>query len=602
MFGLSRRQVASKRLGNSDLCGLYGTMAAARIGECTLPSPSSPESSNVNLGVKPAKEPSQPSRIGNRRKGVAFRIKQVAMMKSRNDPILNEKPFEVVCEVKEKEGSRVRITLDNGQYFVLKIPQDFDGKFHEITANERYKLETKFAYCNGQSRELTMTYESALAKGNALILLFSLAQALSRREAFSSYNLGVDSLDFYLCCGAMTVLYTTYLVAKSMAMASLMAAGGGKGRNIQVTLRSVEKESKEVDFLDGVRCEGVSATNGSTTTEALPRRGEAKLKAPGSAKAVISKKMQAANEGSRGSGNGQAAAPPAETEMCAPPSRVSPSGVELVPPVETWVHYPVLVRCAPNTPTRVGGILCTPSSQLRINNIPMPFETKLFKGTVMIRIANLADSPEDFFAGRNRKCQVAIQGQFKKRTRFDKLFTGQELYEKVPLLPPKSVVDTIFMLLRSKLPPTFIKDVFCDTPYFLSPLVNTCQGFAVETDETKQNVFGSPKNRWSIVEDTKLLGPEVPRDSEKRRKYFAVASNLEKYWFEPDLFYTFDYFQHFMDMSCMRFIVTNFLGFDCSGIVGRQPLQLSMAKDMDGGGHFWNFEIWHKAFMENAEE
>jgi hypothetical protein len=59
------------------------------------------------------------SAANNGRKKRPFGVKQVAMMKKKNDPHMKEKQFEVVCIVNESEGSRVRITLDNGQYFVL---------------------------------------------------------------------------------------------------------------------------------------------------------------------------------------------------------------------------------------------------------------------------------------------------------------------------------------------------------------------------------------------------------------------------------------------------------------------------------------------------
>jgi len=269
-----------------------------------------------------------------------------------------------------------------------------------------------------------------------------------------------------------------------------------------------------------------------------------------------------------------------------------------VPPVSTWIHSPLLIRAAPHVPHKVDGIKCTATSQLRVNKVPIPFETDLFKGVAMIRVANLSDSPKGYFKGRNRKLQVAIQGQFKKKTRFDKVFSGQEFYQKIPSLPPKRVVDTVFSLLSSKLPPTFLQDVFADKPFFLSPLVNTCQGFAVEKDGEVQDVAGLESERWAVKENTELLGDEVPRNAEKRRKFFATASNLERFHFDPALHYTFDYYQHFMDMNSMRFVVTSFLGFDVSGIIGKQPMQLSMAKNMDGEGYYWNFESWHKTLME----
>ena len=118
-------------------------------------------------------------------------------------------------------------------------------------------------------------------------------------------------------------------------------------------------------------------------------------------------------------------------------------------------------------------------------------------------------------------------------TSFDKVFSGQEFYQKIPSLPPKRVVDTVFSLLSSKLPPTFLQDVFADKPYFLSPLVNTCQGFAVEHPSEAQDVAGLEENKWAVKENTALLGEEVPRDGEKRRKFFATASNLARFHFDP---------------------------------------------------------------------
>ena len=88
-----------------------------------------------------------------------------------------------------------------------------------------------------------------------------------------------------------------------------------------------------------------------------------------------------------------------------------------IPPKSSWIHSPILVRCAPSVPCSIDGIKCTPTSQLRVNVVPIPFETELFKGYAMIRIANLKGSPDDYFRKRARKMQVCVQGQFKNRTR-----------------------------------------------------------------------------------------------------------------------------------------------------------------------------------------
>jgi len=198
--------------------------------------------------------------------------------------------------------------------------------------------------------------------------------------------------------------------------------------------------------------------------------------------------------------------------------------------------------------------------------------------------------------------QVCVQGQFKNRTRFDKVFSGSEFPKKISSLPPKGIIDLVFNLLSSKLPPTFLCDVYADEPYFLSPLVNTCQGFAVERPSEVQDIFGQEKNKWNLVEDTTLLGDGVPRNAEKRRKFFAVQENLEKYYYETDLTYTFDYYQHYLDMATMNFVVTSFLKFDVSKYVGRQPIQIAIAKHMESEDYFWNFEVWHKNFMKDEDD
>ena len=39
---------------------------------------------------------------------------------------------------------------------------------------------------------------------------------------------------------------------------------------------------------------------------------------------------------------------------------------------------------------------------------PIPFETSLFKGHAMIRIADISTSPADYFDGKRRKMQVCM--------------------------------------------------------------------------------------------------------------------------------------------------------------------------------------------------
>jgi hypothetical protein len=82
--------------------------------------------------------------------------------------------------------------------------------------------------------------------------------------------------------------------------------------------------------------------------------------------------------------------------------------------------------------------------------------------------------------------------------------------------------------------------------------VSGCQSFRVEelTDaikatRVKGHFLIGENEKGEVEEDTRLLGDEVPRDGDKRRKYFSRKKNAEQYYFEPGLLYTFDFYCNF---------------------------------------------------------
>ena len=75
------------------------------------------------------------------------------------------------------------------------------------------------------------------------------------------------------------------------------------------------------------------------------------------------------------------------------------------------------------------------------------------------------------------------------------------------------------------------------------------------------NLYGEGPN-GEIIEDSSLLGDEVPSTSEKRRKYFAKEENLVKYFFEPNFLYTFEFYANFFVPSKYKLEVTPFFSID----------------------------------------
>ena len=176
-----------------------------------------------------------------------------------------------------------------------------------------------------------------------------------------------------------------------------------------------------------------------------------------------------------------------------------------------------------------------------------------------MRVAGLPSSDvRYFFPGRRRKMQVCVQGEFKRRVRFDKVLNGQE-FAKPLKLPAQRVVTWAFGLVKNKLPSTFLNDFFGERPFFLSPLAADMQAMSVERAgsgaRAPQDVCGGTALKGSaeaaagelpfgeIREDCALLGAGVPTEATARRKYFGDPPTLEAHWFEPGLVYTFNNYQ-----------------------------------------------------------
>jgi hypothetical protein len=77
--------------------------------------------------------------------------------------------------------------------------------------------------------------------------------------------------------------------------------------------------------------------------------------------------------------------------------------------------------------------------------------------------------------------------------------------------------------------------------------------------------------KGEIVEDCTLLGDDVPKCSERRRKFFCKPENLEKYYFEPSFVYTFDFYANFFSPSRHRLEITPFFSIDLIPYFNGQP-------------------------------
>jgi hypothetical protein len=105
----------------------------------------------------------------------------------------------------------------------------------------------------------------------------------------------------------------------------------------------------------------------------------------------------------------------------------------------------------------------------------------------------------------------------------------------------------------------------------------------------------------NIKEDTSLLNDDnIPKDGAGRRKFFSKQSNLSRFFFEPDMVYTFDFFSNYFSPSTFSLEIGP-MSIDLVPYFNGFPLFLSMAKDKSSGEYLWATEIWHKRLLNYQE-
>lgn len=196
---------------------------------------------------------------------------------------------------------------------------------------------------------------------------------------------------------------------------------------------------------------------------------------------------------------------------------------------------------------------------LRLNT-RVAIETDLFCGHALFRLPGHPGT-ERYWASsgsKSRANSVVIQGQFKHRIPFSDVYTGQQFHRDLQVDHLKGVrlgievVRRISPLLEANIAGCAetadgLGQEERDMSYFLSPLAPTAKRMhvcAVDGPDV-------PELRPDLIvqEYTQLLGGRFARTKDgkcishkKRRSYFNSAKALAKYWFEPSLLYTFDFF------------------------------------------------------------
>ena len=241
--------------------------------------------------------------------------------------------------------------------------------------------------------------------------------------------------------------------------------------------------------------------------------------------------------------------------------------------------YPLLFRRgAAHGPER--------GAELQLNTCEA-IETELFSGHALFRLPGHPGT-EHYWASsgsKSRANSVVIQGRFKYRIPFSDVYTGQHFDQALQIDHLRGVRLGIEVVRR--ISPLLEANVAgCaeavggngqSATYFLSPLAPTAKRMhvcAVDSPDVPELGPG-----LILHEHTQLLGGRFARTKDgksiphkKRRSYFNSSKALAKYWFEPSLLYTFDFFSAGPDFAEFEFKILN-KSIDLARVLNGQPVQ-----------------------------
>jgi hypothetical protein len=196
-----------------------------------------------------------------------------------------------------------------------------------------------------------------------------------------------------------------------------------------------------------------------------------------------------------------------------------------------------------------------------------PINTKCFTGRALLRIRGFDEKTQGYFSNRTRLQSVIIQGHFKEAIGASSVQTGQEFKRQV-MFPP--MMRVLIAMLR-RVVTDLRMEIAPDGGFLtLSSVIRTAQRVNISRERLDWGLNDEVK------EDTKLLGgyfSECDRDWHMRRKYCSNAQHLANVKFQPNLYFTFEFFNSFVDLTSFELIVSRWR-LDLKHYLNNQPVRL----------------------------
>ena len=207
---------------------------------------------------------------------------------------------------------------------------------------------------------------------------------------------------------------------------------------------------------------------------------------------------------------------------------------------------------------------------------------------------------------KKRRYRYVVTGKFKREISYNDLYTGQIIKPMKVNKGTDLLMSSVRWMMKSMSPAMREAKDKDGNKIVLSPVAATAQKMAIRgLDEPSAiNEDGDV-----VEEDLTKLGQEVkfitkkglPLKPERRKKLMSNEHEREKYSYDTESTYTFEFYQHLFDPLTFHMNVVGMTTFDVVSVLGRQPVRI-MAKLWGSEEYLWDVEMWHSRIFNEGSE
>ncbi|GMI51498.1 hypothetical protein TeGR_g7955, partial [Tetraparma gracilis] len=270
-----------------------------------------------------------------------------------------------------------------------------------------------------------------------------------------------------------------------------------------------------------------------------------------------------------------------------------------------WQRYSKPIHCRFNfehhdpSGTHPGGL---PLNKLGASGF-VPFETALFKGRMSFAVADLpASEVAEVFRGKKRRYRYIVIGTFKRRLPYSSVYTGQVISQIKSNRGTEWLMRSMRWMLRSLSPAMKETVDGAGNKVVMSPVAATAQRMAIGSKNDNSSSAAVHAGQ-ECEEDITVLGSRfvgkkgVPLNSESRKKVMCGEEELKKHYYETDVEYTFEFYQHLFDPVTFHMNVVGMTTLDVASVLGNKPVRI-VSKLLTEDEYLWDVEMWHERLLE----